>query len=90
MTESAKLILPNGKEINLPIRKATIGQDVIDITQLYKESGMFTYDPGFLATASCESKITFIDGDQGVLRHAGYSIEELCRRFRFSPIKTFN
>jgi citrate synthase len=86
MTESAKLILPNGKEINLPIRKATIGQDVIDITQLYKESGMFTYDPGFLATASCESKITFIDGDQGVLRHAGYSIEELAKKSEYLEV----
>ena len=86
MTESAKLILPNGKEINLPIRKATIGQDVIDITQLYKESGMFTYDPGFLSTASCESKITFIDGDQGVLRHSGYSIEELAKKSEYLEV----
>ncbi len=86
MTESAKLILPNGKEIILPIRKATIGQDVIDITQLYKESGMFTYDPGFLATASCESKITFIDGEQGVLRHGGYSIEELAKKSEYLEV----
>lgn len=86
MTESAKLTLPNGKEINLPIRKATAGQDVIDITSLYKESGMFTYDPGFLATASCESKITFIDGDQGVLRHGGYSIEELAKKSEYLEV----
>lgn len=86
MTEFAKLTLPNGKEINLPIRKATIGQDVIDITQLYKESGMFTYDPGFLATASCESKITFIDGDQGVLRHGGYAIEELAKKSEYLEV----
>jgi len=86
MTESAKLTLPNGKEILLPIRKATIGQDVIDITQLYKESGMFTYDPGFLATASCESRITFIDGDQGILRHAGYSIEELAKKSEYLEV----
>lgn len=86
MTQSAKLILPDGKEIILPILKATIGQDVIDITQLYKESGMFTYDPGFLATASCQSKITFIDGDQGVLRHGGYSIEELAKKSEFLEV----
>lgn len=86
MTESAKLILPNGKEILLPIRKATIGQDVIDITSLYKESGMFTYDPGFLATASCESKITFIDGEKGVLRHGGYSIEDLAKKSNFLEV----
>jgi citrate synthase len=82
MTEnnkSAKLTLPNGKEIILPIHDASIGQNVIDISQLYKESGMFTYDPGFLSTASCESKITFIDGDQGILRHGGYSIEDLAK-----------
>ncbi len=82
----AKLTLPNGKEISLPIRKATVGQDVIDISHLYKESGMFTYDPGFLATASCESKITFIDGDQGILRHRGYSIEELAKKSEYLEV----
>ncbi len=86
MSEFAKLTLPNGKEINLPIRKASVGQDVIDISQLYKESGMFTYDPGFLATASCESKITFIDGDQGILRHGGYSIEELAKKSEYLEV----
>lgn len=86
MSEFAKLTLPNGKEINLPIRNASVGQNVIDISQLYKESGMFTYDPGFLATASCESKITFIDGDQGILRHAGYSIEELAKKSEYLEV----
>ncbi len=86
MPESAKLVLPSGKEILLPIRKASIGQDVIDITSLYKESGMFTYDPGFLATASCESKITFIDGDKGVLQHGGYSIEDLAKRSEYLEV----
>jgi len=86
MSKSAKLSLPNGKEISLPIHKASAGQDVIDISALYKESGMFTYDPGFLSTASCESKITFIDGDQGVLRHGGYSIEELAKKSEFLEV----
>ena len=86
MSQSAKITLPNGKEIILPIREASIGQNVIDISQLYKESGMFTYDPGFLATASCESKITFIDGDQGVLRHGGYSIEELAKKSEYLEV----
>ncbi len=88
MTENnfAKLTLPNGKEINLPIKKASIGQDVMDISQLYKESGMFTYDPGFLSTASCESKITFIDGDQGILRHSGYSIEDLAKQSEYLEV----
>ena len=86
MSTTAKLTLPNGKEITLPVREASIGQNVIDISQLYKESGMFTYDPGFLATASCESKITFIDGDQGVLRHGGYSIEELAKKSEYLEV----
>lgn len=86
MKNFARLTLPNGKEINLPIHAASVGQDVIDISALYKESGMFTYDPGFLSTASCESKITFIDGDQGVLRHRGYSIEELAKKSEYLEV----
>lgn len=86
MSESAKLTLPNGKEISLPIRKATIGQDVIDISALYKESGMFTYDPGFLSTAACESKITFIDGEQGILRHGGYDIGDLAKKAEYLEV----
>jgi len=86
MSESAKLTLPNGKEILLPVLKASIGQDVIDISKLYKESGMFTFDPGFLSTASCESKITFIDGDAGILRHRGYSIEELAKKSEYLEV----
>ena len=88
MTENnfAKLTLPNGTEINFPIRQATIGQDVIDISTLYKESGMFTYDPGFLSTASCESKITFIDGDKGILRHGGYAIEDLAKKSEYLEV----
>ena len=86
MPDFAKLTLPHGKEINLPIRKASIGQDVIDISSLYKESGMFTYDPGFLSTASCESKITYIDGDKGVLSHGGYSIEDLAKKAEYLEV----
>ncbi len=88
MTKSniATLKLPNGKEINMPVYEATIGQSVIDITSLYKESGMFTYDPGYLATASCESRITFIDGEKGILRHGGYSIEELAQKSSYLEV----
>ena len=86
MPDFAKLTLPDGKEINLPIKKASIGQDVIDISTLYKESGMFTYDPGFLSTASCESKITYIDGDKGVLTHGGYSIEDLAKKTEYLEV----
>jgi len=86
MSEFAKLSLPNGKEINLNIKKATIGQDVIDISPLFKETGMFTFDPGFLSTASCESKITYIDGDKGILNHGGYSIEDLAKKAEYLEV----
>ena len=79
----AKLTLPDGKEIEFEIKKASIGQDVIDISSLLKESGMFTFDPGFMSTASCESKITYIDGDAGVLRYRGYPIEQLAEKSNY-------
>src|SRR4051812_9737532 len=72
---TAKLGFDN-KEVTFPILDATIGQDVIDIRALGKEN-IFTYDPGFMATAACQSKITFIDGDKGVLLHRGYPIKQL-------------
>jgi citrate synthase len=67
----------NGKSVDLPVRPGTIGPDVIDISKLYAQTGAFTYDPGFTSTASCQSKITYIDGDKGVLEYRGYPIEEL-------------
>jgi citrate synthase len=63
--------------IELAVHSGTLGPDVIDIGPLFRETGMFTYDPGFTSTASCESKITFIDGDAGVLLYRGYPIEQL-------------
>jgi len=86
MSQSAKIILPDGKEINLPVHKASVGQNVIDISSLYKESGMFTFDPGYLSTASCQSTITYIDGTEGILRHRGYSIEELAKKSEFLEV----
>ncbi|MDP5110503.1 MAG: citrate synthase [Rickettsiaceae bacterium] len=74
--EFAELKIKN-KTFKLPIRKASIGPDVIDVTKLYKETGYFTYDPGFMSTASCTSSITFIDGNNGILRHRGYEIKDL-------------
>ncbi len=65
------------KNLELPTYGGTIGPDVVDIRALYGKTGMFTYDPGFLSTASCSSKITYIDGDQGVLLYRGYPIEQL-------------
>ncbi|MEQ1789936.1 MAG: citrate synthase [Rickettsiales bacterium] len=70
----------DGKNVSFPVYDATEGQSVIDITKLYGETGMFTYDPGFLSTASCESKITFIDGDAGILRYRGYDIDVLAEK----------
>ena len=66
----------DGKEIGLPIYSGTLGPDVIDVSSILKE-GHFTFDPGFMATAACESKITFIDGDKGILLHRGYPIDQL-------------
>ncbi|MFT6924738.1 MAG: citrate synthase [Psychromonas sp.] len=77
--QKAILQLPGQKPIELPIIKGTAGNDVIDIRSLGK-AGYFTYDPGFLATASCESAITFIDGDKGILLHRGYAIDELAEK----------
>jgi citrate synthase len=74
------------KLLRLPIKKATVGQDVIDVSNLYRETGFFTYDPGFMSTASCESTITYIDGEVGILRHRGYNIEDLAEKSDFLEV----
>ncbi|MEM7471126.1 MAG: citrate synthase [Pseudomonadota bacterium] len=74
--KSAKLTF-DGKEIELPILSPTAGPDVLDITKLYAQGGVFTYDPGFTSTAACDSTITFIDGNKGELLHRGYPIDQL-------------
>ena len=79
----ATLNLPNGKVIELPVMSGSLGPDVIDITSLYKQADMFTFDPGFTSTGSCKSDITFIDGDQGILLHRGYKIEDLAEKSSF-------
>ena len=74
----ATLSFSNGSpSVDLPVYQGNIGPDVIDIRKLYGQSGMFTYDPGFLSTASCQSTITYIDGDKGELLYRGYPIEQL-------------
>ncbi len=73
----------NGKTIHLPVHHGTVGPSVIDVSNLYKETGAFTYDPGFTATASCESQITYIDGDKGELLYRGYPIDELAENGNF-------
>ncbi len=82
MADTAKISI-GGKSIDLPILKGTTGPDVVDIRKFYAESDAFTYDPGFTSTASCESKITYIDGDAGVLLHRGYPIGELAEKSTF-------
>ncbi|MGP1275114.1 MAG: citrate synthase [Caulobacterales bacterium] len=82
---SAQLTV-NGKTIELPVLGGSVGPDVIDIRTLYRDSGMFTYDPGFTSTASCESQITYIDGDEGVLLYRGYPIDQLAENSSFIEV----
>jgi citrate synthase len=80
--EQAKLNV-GGKDIAYPVLSGSIGPDVVDIRKLYGDTGMFTYDPGFTSTAACESAITFIDGEEGVLLHRGYPIGQLAEHSSF-------
>lgn len=82
---NAQLILPGKDPITLPIRKGTLGPDVVDIASLAKHE-IFTFDPGFRATASCDSAITYIDGDKGILLHRGYPIEQLAEHSNFLEV----
>jgi citrate synthase len=80
----ATLSFTNGQpSVEMPVYNGTVGPDVIDIRKLYGQTGMFTYDPGFLSTASCQSAITFIDGDKGELLYRGYPIEQLATHCDF-------
>ncbi|TPW11014.1 MAG: citrate synthase I hexameric type, partial [Halothiobacillaceae bacterium] len=72
--------------IELPLRRGTMGAPVVDISRFYKEMGYFTFDPGFLSTASCRSSITYIDGDEGVLLYRGYPIEQLSEKSTFMEV----
>ncbi|HEX4180797.1 MAG TPA: citrate synthase [Caulobacteraceae bacterium] len=75
-----------GKAYELPIIQGTTGPDVLDVRKLYADADVFTFDPGFTSTASCESKITYIDGDAGILLHRGYSIQELAEQSSFLEV----
>ncbi len=85
MGDKAKFEI-DGKSVELPVLRGTEGPPVVDIRKLYAEADVFTYDPGFTSTASCESKITFIDGDKGVLLHRGYPIDELAEKSSFLEV----
>ena len=82
----AKLSLPDGKDYKLPILSGTIGPDVIEIKNLYNDTDKFTYDPGYTSTGSCKSKITYIDGEKGILLHRGYKIDELAENCDFLEV----
>jgi citrate synthase len=72
--------------VDLPVLSGTVGPDVVDIRNLYAQTGRFTYDPGYMSTASCRSAITYIDGDQGVLLYRGYPIEQLAEKCDFLEV----
>ena len=83
---SVKLTLSNGNVAEFPVLHGTMGPSVVDIRSLYSTTDHFTFDPSFTSTASCESKITFIDGDKGVLLHRGYPIEQLAEKSTFLEV----
>jgi citrate synthase len=86
MTEKAKIILPDGRSFDFPVLTGSEHEKGIDISSLRKQTGYITLDPGFVNTGSCESSITFLDGEKGVLRYRGYPIEELAEKSSFIEV----
>jgi len=85
MSETAKITL-DGNTQEYPVVQGTVGPEVVDIRKLYAKTGLFTYDPGFTSTAACESKLTYIDGDKGILLHRGYPIDQLASQSSFLEV----
>jgi citrate synthase len=85
MADKASLNL-GGKDYGYDVLTGTVGPDVVDIRKLYGQADVFTYDPGFTSTASCQSRITYIDGDQGILLHRGYPIDQLAENSSFMEV----
>ena len=83
---STATLTVNGQEHELPMYSPSAGPDVIDIRKLYAQTGLFTYDPGFTSTASCDSTITYIDGNTGELLHRGYPIDQLAAKSHFLEV----
>ncbi len=83
MPEKTARLTVGNKNWDFPVLSGTLGPDVVDISTLYTQADLFTYDPGYTSTASCESEITFIDGDKGILLHRGYPIEQLAEHGDF-------
>jgi len=88
MSEHTVTITDNktGKQIELPVKQSTLGPHAVDIGQFFREMGYFTYDPGFLSTASCQSELTYLDGDKGELLYRGYPIEQLAEHSNFLEV----
>lgn len=86
MANKAATLSIGDQSIEMPILSGSVGPDVIDIRKLYAQTDCFTFDPGFTSTASCESQLTYIDGDAGILLHRGYSIEELSEDSSFMEV----
>ncbi len=88
MAKDTVTIIDNstGKELELPLRRSTLGPAAVDITSLYREFGYLTYDPGFMSTASCRSSITYIDGQEGILLYRGYPIEQLAKQSSYMEV----
>ena len=86
MTDKQAKLIVNDQEVGFDIINGSIGPSVIDIRSLYAKTGMFTYDPGFTSTASCQSQITYIDGDKGELLYRGIPIEQLAEKSDFMEV----
>ncbi len=86
MSDNKAILHVNGKQAEFPILEGSVGPSVIDIRSLYAQTGMFTYDPGFTSTGSCESTITYIDGDKGELLYRGYPIDQLAEQSNFMEV----
>jgi citrate synthase len=85
-SKTATLTLGGNRQTMMPVRSGSIGPDVIDVSRLYRDTGCFTYDPGFTSTANCSSRITYIDGEEGVLLYRGYPIEQLAQSSSFLEV----
>ena len=86
MTDKSVTLGVNGSNFNYPVLEGTVGPEVVDIRKLYAQTDMFTYDPGFTSTASCESAITYIDGEASILLHRGYPIDQLAEKSTFMEV----
>src|ERR671915_185408 len=85
MADKASLTIGD-RNFEYGLLSGTVGPEVIDVRKLYAQADVFTYDPGFTSTASCQSQITYIDGDQGVLLHRGYPIDQLAEKSSFMEV----